>query len=82
MYNKFTNQEAIAKVMIVRDDIRNHNTDKYKDMDFDIREEYTSALAQVINLAQSAIEQNKTTPKTGLDLFMEVLAERRANNNG
>lgn len=75
---KMTDHEAIAKVIAVRDDIDYRRTDKYKKMDSNMREEYTTALAQVINLALSVVEpKTEAHPqKTGLELFKEVLAEK------
>lgn len=80
MWTKLTDREAIAKVMQVRDDIRNYKTDKYEKMDENLRKEYTVALAQVINLAQSVIDGQVQPKKTGVDLFREVLSEKMRGN--
>lgn len=59
MPTKLTDREAIAKVMLIRDEIRNYDTEKYEDMSYAERLEYTDALAQVINLASSVVEREK-----------------------
>lgn len=70
--------EAIAKVKLVRDDIRNYKTDKYSDISYDERLDYMKALAILINIAEVDIESAKAkTKKTGLDLFLEVLKENK-----
>lgn len=75
-----TNHEAIAKVMLVRNDIRNDNTDKYKDISDRERLEYMDALSTLINIAVTQTESGATKPqKTGLELFAEILANRERN---
>lgn len=58
MYNKFTNQEAIAMAMLVRDEIRN-GVD-LSDMTYADRLMRTDAMAIVINIAQYTVEKEKT----------------------
>lgn len=58
MYNKFTNQEAIAMVMLVRDEIRN-GVD-LSDLSYQERLKRTDAMAQVINIAQYTVDKEKT----------------------
>lgn len=80
MYTKLTDREAIAKVMLIRDEIRNHDTEKYEEMSYQERLECTDALAQVINLATSAIENLAVSErKSSVELFKEVFAEKGVN---
>lgn len=58
MYNKFTNQEAIAMAMLVRDEIRN-GVD-LSDLSYAERLKRTDAMAQVINIAQYTVDKEKT----------------------
>ena len=75
-----TDREAIAKVMLIRDEIRNHDTQKYEEMPYLERLEYTDALAQVINLATSAIENLAVIErKSSIELFDEVFSEKGEN---
>lgn len=72
-----SNHEAIATVMLVRDDIRNYNTDRYSDISIEMRRQYMDALSILINIAIEQTESAETKPqKTGLELFAEILANR------
>lgn len=76
-----TTNESIAKAIQLRDYIRNYETDKLKDISETERREYTDALSILINIGTVQAETKKVNPeKTGLELFAEVLAERKVKN--
>lgn len=59
MLTKFTDREAVATVMQVRDEIRNGKD--LSDLSFGERTRRTDALATVINIALDAIENKEKT---------------------
>ena len=79
---KMTDREAIAKAIQLRDYIRNDETYKLKDIGETERHEYMDALSILINIGTAQAESAKTkSEKRGLELFAEVLAERRAETH-